>query len=357
MKHAEPEMTVESFLFKPWDLERRCSTSMHAHQSYSIELIVQSRRHLETGEPTPHSAKLGFLEQYSGKECIEEARQAASKADVSIIFAGRNEQWESEGSDLADLKLPMNQDDMIRTVAKASRKTIVVLYGGNPFDVSEWIEDVDAVVFAHYPGQEGATALTEILTGVVSPSGKLPMSWPTSLEAVPTFNTFPPAKDENGVKLDYKENLRVGYRHYWDPSSPQSSRWDFGYGLSYTSFRLSDLHLSHKSARQEGDNTIEIDVTVENTGSMAGAEILQVYVEAADPSVWRPKKELKHFEKVFLQPGEKQVLRLNMVAKYVLSYWDVLSGQWLAEKGKYVVHVGSLTASMELEKSFRWKGL
>ena len=341
MKHAEPEMTVESFLFKPWDLEKRCFTSMKADQSYSIELIVQSRKHLETGEPTPHSAKLGFLEQYSEKACIEEAREAGSKADVSIIFAGRNEQWESEGSDLADLKLPMNQDDMIRTVARASPKTIVVLYGGNPFDVSDWVEDVDGVVFAHYPGQEGATALTEILTGVVSPSGKLPMSWPKSLETVPTFNNFPPAKDENGVRLDYKEQLKVGYRHYWDPSSQQSSRWDFGYGLSYTYFALPDLQFNQKSARQ-GDNTIEIDVTVENTGSMAGAEILQVYVEAANPSVWRPKKELKHFEKVFLQPVEKQIVRLKMVAKYVLSYWDVMSDQWLAEKGKYVFHVGRL---------------
>lgn len=152
MKHSGPEMTVEIFLFKPWDLEKRCSTSMQAHQSYLIELIVQSRRHLETGEPTPHSAKLCFLEQYSEEECIEEAREAASKADVSIIFAGRNEQWESEGSDLADLKLPMTQDRMIKTAAKASMKTVVVLYGGNPFDVSDWIEDVDAVLFAHYPG-------------------------------------------------------------------------------------------------------------------------------------------------------------------------------------------------------------
>lgn len=90
---------------------------------------------------------------------------------------------------------------------------------------------------------------------------------------------------------------------------------------------------------------------------MAGAEILQVYVEAANLSVWRPKKELKHFEKVFLEPGEKQVVRLNMVEKSVLSYWDEMSNHWLAEKGKHVFHVGSLTASMELEKSLRWKGL
>ena len=356
MKHDEPEMTVESFLFKPWDLEKRCSTSMQADQSYSIELLVQSRRHLEAGEPRPHSAKLCFQEQYSEEECIEEAAAVASKADVSIIFAGRNEEWESEGSDLADLKLPMNQDHMIKAVARASTKTIVVLYGGNPFDVSDWIEDVDAVLFAHYPGQEGATALIDILTGAISPSGKLPMSWPNNLESVPTFNNFPPRVDENGIVLDYEEGLKFGYRHYWDPSSQESSRWDFGHGLTYTSFALSDMQLIQKSADQE-DKTIEIQVTLENTGSTAGAEILQVYVEATTSSVWRPKKELKHFEKVFLEAGEKQVVRLSIVEKYALSYWDETSDQWLAEKGEYVVHVGALTATMDLEESFQWNGL
>jgi beta-glucosidase len=356
MKHGEPEMTVESFLFKPWDLEKRCSVPMKAHQSYLVELIVQSRRHLETSEPTPHSAKLCFLEYYSEEESIEEAAKAASKADVSIIFAGRNDQWESEGSDLADLKLPMNQDHMIRTIAKASAKTIVVLYGGNPFDVRDWIEDVDAVLFAHYPGQEGATALTDILTGAISPSGKLPMTWPKNIESVPTFNNFPPEEDENGCRLDYKEQLKFGYRHYWDSASQESSRWDFGYGLSYTSFAFSNLKVGRKSAKQ-GDNMIEVEVTLENTGSTAGAETLQVYVEATASAVWRPAKELKQFEKIFLEPGMKQVVRLILVEKYALSYWDETSDQWWAEKGKYIFHVGNLTATMHLQESFQWKGL
>jgi beta-glucosidase len=356
MANGEPEMSVEDFLFVPWILEKRCSVSMDANQSCSIKLLVKSRRKLETDEPTPHSAKLCFLEEFSDKAAIEEGARAGSQADVSIVFAGRTAEWESEGSDLVDLKLPNNQDQLIKAVAKASSKTVVVLNGGNPFDVSEWIDDVDAVIFAQYPGQEGGAALADILTGVVNPSGRLPMSWPKNLEDTPTFGNFPSIKEDSGITLNYKEGVKIGYRHYWNESGGSSARWDFGYGLSYTQFVLGDLKLDRKVTKGE-DTMIELEFMVENIGSMAGAEVVQVFVEDVETSVWRPRKELKAFEKVFLQSKEKKLVKIRMVEKYALSFWDERSNEWLAEKGTFNVHVRNLVVPLVLQDSFRWVGL
>ena len=354
MSQHEPETSVEDFLFVPFDLEKTCVVPMRKSQSYSIKLSVLSRRTLDPNEPTPHSAKLGLSPEFSEENAIAEAAQAASEADVAVVFAGRNAEWESEGSDLTDLKLPRSQDALIKSIAEASKRTVVVLYGGNPFDVSDWIESVDAVIFAQYPGQEGAAALADMLAGVTCPSGKLPMTWPKNIESAPTFKNFPPVLRDRNYELDYHEGLKVGYRHY--SAAPDSARWMFGHGLSYTKFEFADLKVKRNATKGE-DGLIELEVKVRNVGSVAGAEVVQAYVKDLGTALWRPLEELRAFDKVFLQPGEEQLVTLGMLQKYAFSYWDERSGRWVAEAGEYQIRVEDMVTSFSLEETFVWNGL
>jgi beta-glucosidase len=222
------------------------------------------------------------------------------------------------------------------------------LYGGNPFDVSQWIDDVDAVIFAQCPGQEGGAALADLLSGAVSPSGKLPMTWPKTLESVPTFGDFPGVpRDVGGPLLGYQEGTKMGYRHYWAETDKAAARYHFGYGLNYTTFAYSDLKVERSVQAGSEDVVLEVTVAVQNTGSVARAEVVQVYIEDVEASVSRPTKELKGFSKVFLQPREKQTVAVSLLEKYALSFWDEKEHRWLAEAGaKYVP-----------EQSYGWKGL
>lgn len=354
----EKKINMEDFLFVPSSHEFRVPVPMNAGQAYKVIVAVKSRVPHHDGEPTPHSAKLCLLEEFSDEKAIEEAAAAAEKSDVSIVFAGRNSEWESEGSDLESILLMATQVKQIRSVAAASKKTggktVVVLYGGNPFDVSEWIDEVDGLVFAHYPGQEGGAALADLLTGVVSPSGKLPMTWPKSIEVAPTFPNFPGVDQGKGVEVDYAEGIKMGYRHYWG-GNEKDVRFDFGFGLSYTQFSFSNLKVVVKPGATEGDGTLNVQVSVTNSGKVAGAEVVQVYIEDPEASVWRPVKELKAFDKVFLEPGETKVVELSMFEKYALSFWD--AGFWVAEQGVFKIHVGSLASEYVLEKGYKWNGV
>ena len=294
------------------------------------------------------------MEEYFDERAIAEAAQAASQADIAVVFAGRNTEWESEGSDLTDLKLPKNQDQLIKSVARASAKTVVVLYGGNPFDVSDSIHDVDAVISAQYPGQEGGPALADVLTGEGCPRGRSPMTWSKKLERIPTFKNFPSVITSANCTLNYEGALKVRYRYYL--TEADSARWNFRHGLSYTRFECADLKVERNVAKGE-DNMIEMEVEVENARNVAGAGVVQVYIEVLETSVWRPVKELKAFEKVFLQPREKKVVKVRMDEKYVLSFWDEKSSHWIAEAGEFHFHVEHLVALFILKESFTWNGL
>lgn len=355
LSKAEPDMIVTDFLFTPDVLEARTSVKMNANQSYSVKLVVQSRKAEEIGEPTLHSAKLCFMEEYSDDSAIKEAAALASKSEVSVVFAGRTDEWESEGSDLKDLQLPRSQSKLIKAVAAACPKTVVVLIGGNPFDVSEWISDVKAIIFAHFPGQEAGPAIADVLTGVVNPSGRLSATWPMDLESLPTYGNFPCIVTENGPTINYQEGLKFGYRHHWSRSGKSSARWDFGYGLSYTHFTYDSVNVTRSVAGQE--NMIDIEVLVKNDGPVAGAEVVQIYVEDVEASVWRPFKELKAFEKILLQPGEKKLVKIHMPEKYTFCFWDVKSDKWLAEPGEFRIHVADKVTSIVLKETITWTGL
>lgn len=359
-----PPPSVEDFLFVPTLLERKTSFFMEAGRQYHIQAVIQPYKPLhQTGEPLPHAAKLCFLEAYSPSSLLFSATTLARSSDISVIFAGRDATMESEGFDLSTLHLPAPQVSMIKEVAAASKKTVLVLYGGNPIDISEFEDDVDAILFAHFPGQEGSQAIIDILTGKTCPSGRLATSWPMQLADVSSFSQFPAAQNENEEwEISYTEGLRVGYRNKGVGPKP---RYAFGYGLSYTTFSYSSLSIktqlptpSKPSHRKDGE--LVISVEVENTGDVVGYEVIQAFVSDLESSVWRPEEELKAFDKIWLEPGEKKIIEMRVNLGVAVGFWDDRvegSECWRAEEGEFDVRVGECTERFVLSAVFSWTGL
>jgi beta-glucosidase len=350
---SQPDVTTEQFIFNHILLESRVQMAMEEGKVYEIKLVVQSRDKMTIGEPTPYAASLCFEEFYDENQAITEATEAARTADTSIVFAGRDGQYESEGYDLEEIALPANQVALVRAVAAVSKRTILVLHCGNPIDVSAVVDDVDAIICAHFPGQEGSRALADILTGKVNPSGRTATTWWKTLKDAPSFGGFPAQKDDEGnLILKYQEGLQVGYRH----PSQDRVQWPFGYGLSYTMFEYSDLKVAVAGAGSTA--TLECSVTLTNSGSRAGHEVVQVFVTPAkETSVWRPERELKMFTKVFLSPGESKTVSLKDVLQVACSYWDETKKQWRMEEGAYGVLVGGLRSTFSVSEGELWDGL
>jgi len=349
---SAPDITVEDFLFVPKKLERCTTFHMVGGRSYSVRLAVHSRDSAySTGEISPHAAKLCFEEAYSDGAAIAEAVDLAYHSDYTIIFGGRTHEHESEGFDMDTIKLPQNQLRMIKAVSSVSAKTVLVLHGGNPIDVSDIVDDVDAVLAAHFPGQEGAQAITDIITGKTNPSGKLATSWPLRLECTPSFGNFPAVDDGDGFQIEYAEGLRLGYRH---PDAASNNRWCFGHGLSYTTFAHSDLTVVLSLDQAQ----IEVSVAVRNTGMYPGHEVVQLYVRASQGRrVWRPDAELKAFDKVWLLSGESKSIRMVLSRRDVCSYWDETGLEWHSEAGVYEFTAGRCRRELEISRDERWSGL
>jgi len=355
MTEVMTKITVEDFLFVPENLERRTNIHMIAGKSYDIRVVVQPHdADVSMGEPQAHSARICLLEEYSDMSEIFSAISLASVSDTTIIFAGRTQEHESEGFDLKSIKLPQNQVEMIKYVAAASKKTVLVLSCGNPIDVSDFVDDVDAILVTHFLGQEGGQAVVDIIAGVTCPSGKLAVSWPKRLEDTPSFGNFPPALKDNRWEVDYAEGLKVGYRNDRADIQP---RWPFGFGLSYTSFAYSGITIQHTKPQDGQDSEVTVEVQVSNTGASAGSEVVQLYVEDVVSSVWRPKKELKGFKKIWLEAGEVKTVNIAIKEKYAFSFWDEKALAWKAEAGEFRFHVGGFTGTVILEKDISWSGL
>ncbi|CAN8105269.1 unnamed protein product [Discula destructiva] len=344
-----PNINTEQSLFCPILMESRVQLPMTAGKSYSIELVVQSRP-LMVNEPTPYGATLCFEEFFSEEAAIANAVQAAADSDVAVIYSGRNQQYESEGFDLADIHMPENQTKLIKAVAAAAPKTVLVLHCGNPIDVTPFVDDVDAILNAHFPGQEGAQAIIDIMTGSTNPSGKLATTWFKSLEDAPSFGNFPPKMDEDGnCELHYAEGVAVGYRAK-DLST--RARWPFGFGLSYTAFLYDDL-----TVQVEGDQ-LRCSVQVTNNGPRAGKEVVQLYVSPPEkPAVWRPERELKGFSKVLLEPGKSTKVNISLDLLVACSYWAEEEICWKMDPGTFSVSVGPCTATFPVQKGAVWNHL
>jgi beta-glucosidase len=285
------------------------------------------------------TVNLGWVEP--GNDLITQAADLAAKSDVAIVYAN---DFESEGSDLANIDLPGDQNQLIAAVAKANPNTVVVLNTGSAVTMP-WLDSVKAVFEAWYPGQESGNAIAALLFGDVNPSGKLPVTFPTSLDQVPAST---PAQwpGLNG-DVHYSEGLQVGYR--WYDAQNVTPLYPFGYGLSYTTYRFSRLHVSGRTLSSRG--RIEVTADVTNTGSRAGAEVAQLYL--SDPaSTGEPPNQLKGFVKVYLRPGQTKRLHFTLSAKDA-SYWHTLAHGWALAAGTYTVRVGDSSRSLPLSGTFR----
>jgi beta-glucosidase len=265
-----------------------------------------------------------------------ETRKIAAEADAAVVSVGFDPTTESEGFDRT-FALPWGQDLLIESVRKANAKTIVVLTSGGDVDTHGWLADVPALLDSWYPGQEGGTALAEVLLGVRSPEGKLPISFENSWNQNPVHDHYyaPTVAAGQTPHVKYAEGVFVGYRYY--ASANIKALFPFGFGLSYTKFSFSNLKLSASSVPAGGSLEVSFDVT--NSGDRAGAEVAEVYVGDPSAHVQRPAKELKGFAKVRLGPGQHQHVSLVLDPR-AFSYWSDDSHDWRIDPGRFVVYAG-----------------
>jgi len=289
---------------------------------------------------------------------LDQAVAAAADADVAVVFVGTSGDWETEGRDRTSFGLPGGQDELVRRVAAANPRTVVVVNAAATVDLP-WTDDVAAVLQCWFGGQEMALGVADVLVGEVEPGGRLPTTVPVRLEHNPSHDNFP---GENG-ELRYGEGLFMGYRGYEHRAI--EPRFAFGHGLGYTTFAIGEVTVSGRT----------VSVPVTNTGDRAGSEVIQCYVAPASPRLARPPKELKAFAKVRLEPGESTTVELTLDDR-AFAYWDpgqpdwdevsakagAMFGQaaqerrapgWQVDPGRYRVLVGrssaDLAATVDLE--------
>lgn len=267
-----------------------------------------------------------------------EAVNAAKNADVAIVFAGLTEDFEGEGYDRETINMPPNHNKLISDVAAANPNTVVVLAGGSVV-LMPWLSEVKGLLNSGLGGQAGGAAVANILTGKVNPSGKTSETYPVSFEANPTFGNYPGGP----VTSEHKESVYIGYRYY--DSANEDVVFPFGYGLSYTTFEYSDIKLSADSIKDT--DTLTVSFKIKNTGSVAGAEIAQVYVADKESTIFRPAKELKGYKKVFLNAGEEKEVSVEL-SKRAFAFYNVKIGDWCVESGDFDIMVAASSRDVKL---------
>ena len=273
------------------------------------------------------------------EKLIEEAKEVAKKSDVVVIFAGLPERYESEGFDRPHMKMPENHNRLIEEIAKINKNVVVVLSNGAPIEMP-WVDKVKAILETYRGGQAWGGAVADVLFGVVSPSGKLPETFPKKLSDNPSYLFFP----GEGDRSEYREGIFVGYRYY--DKKEMEVLFPFGHGLSYTTFEYSDLSLDKKEMTDE--EILRVKVKVKNTGDMKGKEIVQLYVRDIKSSVIRPDKELKGFVKVELEPKEEKEVIFEL-DKRAFAYYNVEIKDWYVETGEFEILIGRSSRDIVLK--------
>jgi len=285
----------------------------------------------------------GEKEAEKGTEQLrDEAVSLASKSDLAIVVAGYAANLESEGFDRKTLNLPAGQDELIRAVAAANKNTIVVINAGSPVAM-DWIEQTPAVLDMWYGGQEGGHAIAAVLFGDSNPSGKLPVTFPKRIEDTAAFGHYP----GTNLHVDYEEGIYVGYRHF--DTREIEPLFPFGHGLSYTKFDLAGLDISPAAVRM--DKPVTVKLRVRNSGSVAGVEVVQLYLHDVNASADRPVKELKGFQRVYLKPGESQAVSFTL-ERAAMSFFSPEKKAWVTEPGTFEVLVGTSSREIRLRGKF-----
>ncbi len=302
-----------------------------------------------------------FPQQEADTKLMAEAIEVARQADLVIFFAGDNREVETEGSDRKSIILPSGQDELAKGLSKANKNLVTVIISGGPVDVNTVSNVSEALLLSWFNGSMGGQALAEILTGRVSPSGKLPMTWPKTLEDVPAYATGSyPQKMENNTQGDifvglvnnqsnerrqqlianYAEEGMVGYR--WYDQKNVAVAYPFGYGLSYAKFQYSDIKVESTST------DIKVNFTLTNISERKGEEVAQVYVSRPQSSIERPVKELKGFQRVALEAGESKTVTIP-VRRSDLCHWDEKSQSWILEPGEIEIQAGGSSDQLPLK--------
>jgi beta-glucosidase len=263
------------------------------------------------------------------------AVEAARAADVAIVVAGLGEEHECEGYDRTSLELPREQQELIRSVAAANPRTVVVLSAGAPV-LLDWAQQVSAVLVVWYAGQELGAALADVLLGKAEPGGRLPVTFPARPEDSAVLDPAPDAGDQ----WNYREGLFIGYRHFdrtgIDPAYP------FGHGLGYTSFEYDELRV------ERGETSVDVTVRIRNRGERRGSEVVQLYVGSEDAS--RPRRELKAFQRVALDPGAEEDVTFNL-GERAFSQWETDAACFELIPGRHEIAVGRSSRDLRLRES------
>ena len=274
-------------------------------------------------------------------EDLKDTKELAKSSEISIIVAGYTHIDEGEGSgskertgDRKSLRLHEKDEKLISAIASVTENCIVALEGGGPIILESWENEVSAILMLWYPGMEGGTALGEILFGDINPSAKLPAVFAKSEDQLPYFDT-----NVTEIEYGYYHGYRLMDKEGYEPTYP------FGYGLSYTTYSYNNLRIDKSTISSDGEIQVSIDVT--NTGNNIGEEVVQMYVGYKNPSVDRPFKDLKGFDKVLLTPGETKSLNLSLKAED-LAYYDVDRKKWIVENIDYIIYVGPSSRKEDL---------
>jgi len=271
---------------------------------------------------------------------IEEAKKTADNADIALLFTGLPLHYESEGIDRKHIDMPASHNKLISEIASVQKNTVVVLTNGSAVAMP-WINEVPAVLETWLGGQAGAGGTADVLFGEVVPSGKLAETFPVKLEDTPSYFNFP---GEEGTAL-YGERIFVGYRYYDEKKI--EPLFPFGHGLSYTTFEYNNIKLSQNNISDKDE--LFVTLTVKNTGKLAGKEVVQLYVTDKESSLIRPEKELKHFTKVELEPGQEKEISFTLNDRD-FSYFDAKRNMWIAESGDFTISVGSSSRDLRLSE-------
>ena len=314
---------------------------------------VSAKVKLEAGKAydikLEYSRRAGYLSTMGGWVGVQmawaslAAPQDLSKYDAVVVAVGNNNEYEGEGFDHS-FDLPEYQSDLIQSIAKVNPHTVVAMHGGTGLKMSDWIDQVPGALHAFYPGQNGGQALAEILFGKVNPSGKLPISIERNIEDNPLYADFPNFDNNLTLKeISYKDDLLMGYRGYEKKGT--KPLYAFGYGLSYTTFGYSNISVTPGVA--VGNTPIKVSFDLTNTGKVAGAEVAELYVGQNNPKIQRANKELKGYKKVFLQPGEKRHVTIELNDRS-LAYYDVNSKQWVIDADTFNLSLGAASNDIRL---------
>jgi len=323
------------------------SAAVNAHQLQ--EPLESIRAHLASGWGASASSTLLATVAYTdgyGEPCVDDpaaiqlAVQAAKGADAAVVFVGLPSTYEVEGRDRAHMRMPSQMNALVGAVAEANPRTIVVLLGGSSMELST-CDKAAAILWMGLAGQAIGGSIVDVLFGATSPTGRLAETWPMQLDDVPCQANF--GRNASIRQVVYREALNVGYRYFCSARVPV--RYPFGHGLTYASFRYSELRLSRASIGTS--ESVSVQLKLSNTGGVRAAEVVQLYVRDCECSVTRPDRELKAFAKVELAAGAEQMVVLELTPR-ALAFYDLGAKEWRVEAGEFDVLVGASCEDIRL---------